>query len=668
MRIQEFFLVRRLPALLLSAPLAVAVAQDAAVTLISPPAGFHAPTGEIHLALTNDLRPVKLEQIGLEMDGIDVTDFVVKEPDRLVFSPVRPLHLGEHQLRLVEYRLGGEPIEHGLWTFEVRDSARFRERTAGFDLEMDSAQRVADARLANQLDRFQQQGGLALYSGLADRKWSLRSKTEFIYSSREELTLNGDPFDLASYLVSGTGGPLQYSIGHHDIGARNLILNRFNRRGISASLPIGTPKSRLTGFVMRTEKITGFQNGFGFSDSGNHTTGATWSVNPFVDPKTLEVSATWIDASGTEVGKGGIGDSTGQEGDAWSVAARGRAWDGRLRLGGEYAETRFDFDGSGTGPGKVGDDAFSLTAEFSRRPETGNGANVFLWTVGAKHQEVGTLYRSLGNSRLPNDKRLTRAYTEMSLGGWALDAAVARDSDNVADLIDLPQVENDYYDIHTVYSPRSSSAGGDGWSVFGMPTFDITYSHVRQDQTFTPLNFMGFVTDTRTQTLNISALFAHSRGSWGILLTRGEFDDFSDLFPDTRQNLAGLSGHVMLDDRSSFGGNLLWNEIDEDTGRETTTVSGDLNLSVIFLPDRLNSSLRGTVIQEDTSDGFIDLRRFVLSGDLQWSLVLPGPNRPDLSLWLSASYQDEVDKGVADFSLNQYQLFLGLKLSWSAST
>jgi hypothetical protein len=647
---------------------AASAAQEPPAWLEPPSSGLYTPTGEIQLTLAGELARIEMEQLGLEIDDIDVTALVVKEGERLILTPVVPLDLGPHRLRLVEYDAEGEVVERGAWTFEVRMSARLREREGEVGVGLIASQRVAEADIVNPPERLQGQGDLLLYGGAANGAWSLSGEGGFIYNSQQEFTSNGHEFDLATYLIRGTGGPFEYAVGQHDIGTRNLVLSRFNRRGVSASIPTGTRKARLTGFSMRTEAITGFRHGAGISDPDNRTSGAVWSAHPLDDRETLELSATFLDATGTEEGEGMIGDPTVQDGEAWSVAARGLAGQGRLRLEGEYAETRFDFDGRGMGSGKEDDDAYSLLAEFSPRFGSGDAPSPFLWTVGASHEKVGTLFRSLGNTLLPNDKRLTRAYTGMSAGGWALDAAIARDEDNVDDLAALPQVESDFFDLHTSYSPATAAGVPRRWRGFGTPVFDFTYNRIRQDQSFTPINYQGADTDNRTENATLAAQFSGLRWNWGILYTRGEFDDFTGLLPDQDQNLVSLHGNWILGERAGLGSYLTFNELDDTSGLQTTSRTGDLNLSLVFVPDRFSGSFRGTVNREETSDGLIDLFRTVLNADLLWTLVRPAPNRPDLNLWLSGSYQHDDDDGFGDFDASQYQIFAGVKISWSVYT
>ena len=108
-----------------------------------PAAGsMRAPSEPIRIAVPA-LSTDKLEPLALELNGLDVTLLVAREPGRLVFTPPQPLAWGRHQLRLVERATNGEILERGRWIVEIRKSSAFREAQLQSNIDLNVTQRTS---------------------------------------------------------------------------------------------------------------------------------------------------------------------------------------------------------------------------------------------------------------------------------------------------------------------------------------------------------------------------------------------------------------------------------------------------------------------------------------------------------------------------------------------
>ena len=149
-----------------------------------------------------------LQNLSLELDGIDVTAMVSREGDYALFIPSRPLKWGEHTLSIVEYAPDGSILERGLWAFEVRKSARFREAEFRSGIDVKATNRVADQNLDNLPKSTQAQGGLGMGGSIGDENWHMSGSIDFLYNSQSDQTPNDREFDMGEYLFTGKAGPL----------------------------------------------------------------------------------------------------------------------------------------------------------------------------------------------------------------------------------------------------------------------------------------------------------------------------------------------------------------------------------------------------------------------------------------------------------------------------
>ena len=633
---------------------------DGSVTLQAPEPSFYTPSSVIRFSLDSSISIEIRERLSLEIDGIDASAFAIHEENALILDPPYPLEPGTHTLRLVEVLPDESFRELGSWEIEVRRSARFRDANASAELGPTAAHRAADHNLSDPPEETQFESGFSLGAYAEDGNWKVQGISDYLYHSQQELTSNGDEFDITSFRAQGTKGPLSLTMGHHDVGFSSLAMDGFYRRGASASLFSGTQRSQVTGFVMRTETITGFQEGLGVGDPENRVGGATWTVQPLANRDALSFSAVYLDGEGTEVGEGEGGDPTVFGGEAWSAQVSSTLLDQRLELRGEYSESRFDFDGRGIGFRPEKDEAYTFAAAYGQDGISGDDTS-WAWSIGVEHQQVGTFYHSQANPGLPNDQRITQAFGSIERGGWMLEATVGRENDNVNDLAELAEIQNDSFYGSTSYTPPIPGEG----KLFGQPSFALNFGYVRQDQQSTPINFFGDETDNRTRDFSASASFSYTTWSWGISHNYALFDDFAGTFLNTSQHLTDLNASFTFGQRVSLGSNVMWNDLDEGTDLDTETLTIGSSVSFVLVPDRLGGSFSGSLNKERSSDNFTDNQTVVLDGELAWTVIQPAQNTPGVNLSLSGNYQDVDDDVFPEFSSDQYQVFAGVKIAWS---
>jgi hypothetical protein len=593
---------------------------------------------------------------------------ISREGDYAVFVPPQPLDWGEHSLSIVEYAPDGSILERGLWAFEVRKSARFREAEFQSSLDVKVTNRVADQNLENLPKSTQAQGGLGMGGGIADEDWRVSGNIDFLYNSQSDQTVNDREFDMGEYLFTGKAGPAQSDIGHFAVEPNSMVMESFNRRGVSASMSPKNQQAKVTAFVMRTERIIGFRHGLGINDPENRVTGVAGSANPFSDnPEKLFLSATYLNGEGEQVGVGEGGDPESSGGDAWSLTADSSILNKRLRLRGEYATTRFDFDGVDTGFDAERDNAYSLLSVYTHPEKTFIGKPLN-WNIGLEYQSVGTFFHSLANPGLPNDKRSIIGFAEMGWSALNINAVLGSGTDNVDGDPLLPEIRTDQVTLSTTFAPFQEASQKGGWNLFGQPFFQLNLSQNKQNQTSTPSGFSGTVTDNKTSGMDLSASFNPGTWNWTISHAVTLFDDYSDVSSDTRNNFTNLSAGFQIAEGLTLGPNLQYNVFeDKDTDVDTTSLSAGLGITIPLYRDRLNCSLNFSLNQNSASDDSTDTTSSNIDGSMVWAIKLPKTNRPGVALSVEGNYQDIDDKITPGSSTHNYQVFIGINVSWSAA-
>ena len=634
--------------------------------LLPPPqTEFRSPTDEFRIFIPPIVPVEVLQSLSLELDGIDVTAMISREGDYAVFVPPQPLEWGKHSLSIVEYAPDGSILERGLWDFEVRRSASFREAEFQSSLDVKVTNRVADQNLENLPKSTQAQGGLGMEGAIADKDWRVSGNIDFLYNSQSDQTVNDREFDMGEYLLTGKVGPAQSDIGHHAIEPNSLVMESFKRRGVSASMSPKNQQAKVTAFVMRTDRIIGFQQGLGINDPEKRVAGVVGSANPFSDnPEKLFLSATYLNGEGEQVGVGEGGDPESSGGDAWSLTADSTILNKRLRLRGEFATTRFDFDGEDTGFDAERDHAYSLLSVYTHPERTVKGKPLN-WNIGVDYHNVGTFFHSLANPGLPNDKRSMSAFGEIGWSALKINTVFGRGTDNVDDDPLLPRIQTDQVTVGTTYAPFQEAPQNGGWNLFGQPFYQLNLNQTKQNQTRTPSGFSGTVTDNKTSGLDLSASFNPGTWNWTISYAVTLFDDYSDVSSDTRNNFANLSAGFLIGERLSLTPILQYNVLeDKDTDVDTTSLSAGLGITIPLYRDRLNCSMNFSLNQNSASDDSTDTTSSNIDGSMVWAIKLPKTNRPGVALSVEGNYQDIDDKVTPGSSTHNYQVFIGISVSW----
>jgi len=636
--------------------------------------GYRGTADAIEIRIGQDMPAELIPYLHLEIDAIDVSDFVQRDAQRLVFQPQTPLEPGMHELRVVAVLPDGTIEEAAIWSVEVRASKAFRIANFNSNTSLQAMQRISDDLPNPPGERLQGQGAVALDSRHADDDWELTGQANMIYNSQESQNLSGDEFELSDYQLKQSWNQSSITLGHQVISPGSLVLSDFSRRGLSASYHSEQQRFQATGFSTRTEEITGFDHFTGVDDADNRTSGVVLTAYPFESrPEQLAVSAIYLDSKGVSQGVAQVNDTAPNTGgDAAALILDSYPGNKRWRLRGEYASTRFDFDGENTGFDAEEDDAVTLSAGYDVGRDTERAMEAdSSWNVNLMHQRVGPWFYSLGNTGVTVDRETTQLagnYQGMALG---LNGSISLGEDNVDKVNTLPTTEIKTAMFSLNYTPQSDPFGEEEMeqeqsseSLFSNPSYSLNWSMHDLDQIITPTGFTGDDVNSRYQELSLAATFSGSDWYWSLTQSWIGQDDkvYIDNVSDTVST--SLESQWTLNDYVSLSP-VLQQSVTEYTNMAVETKSWLAGVTLnINYPDNWNNSLTYTVNRETDSEGTIDSRTRIAELMLQWNVRQAGQNKAGISLFTSASHQ-EVEQVGAD--MDQYQVFLGVNVAWPAS-
>lgn len=656
-------------AILLFALPALSAASDWKPELVVPSKGVFGPSDTIRIALPK-LPAETLPQLVLELDDLDVTGLVSREGNQALFTPPQALSYGQHQLRLIEYAPDGNIIERGAWMLEVRKSPAFRELDMKADTTLNLVRRVSDDDLISAPKRNQGNGGAQLQGALADGDWRLNGIADILYNSQEtQLPRARNQVDVGNFLLTGTAGAFSINAGHHAVAPESLVMQGFNRRGVSAGYASTETGATVSGFGLRTQDIYGTQEGFGIGDSENRIDGVTASLRPLAsDREALLIAATYLSGEGPDqIGTSIGGDPTAAGGRAGSLIADGNLLDRRLRLRGEYAATRYDFDGRQAGNPAQSDRGYAALATFTPWHQKMVMEQPLAASIGVENRRIGTFFRSPANPSGIADRQLIRSFLAMDWYGLNAQASLGHETDNVDDLALLPRTETTQGVVSLTYTPlQKLTAEGQlptpAW--YGQPTYNITHVDVDQGvEKATSTLASGALHATRNTTL--SAMFNYSTWSWSISHAFGKDDDFINVAPDTENRMTQLAANMRVGEKLSVSPSVQFNEITNKDNRalDSETMTVGLNMGYAF-SQRINSSLGYNVNRQQTDDNSTDVRTHDIIANLSWMVQPAQGLKPGMALALEGQYHDAEDRVTVSNDQNNYQLFLKASVFW----
>ena len=656
-----------LNALILAQPFVVSLgfaADDLAmleISLAEPQASeAYLPQEPLRLQLPDQIPAELLLQLSVELNSIDVTALVQYDDGALLFTPVRPLPSGRHELRVVGYGDDGSVHEVGYWLFNVRTPGFFQDSSLTGNVDLSASQRLAESSDYS-TDRATSSQGSGSFQGASTTDFAqLSGRMDILYADNSEYSASGKALDLGTFLATAQGETLGVNVGHHAVASNDLLFDGYEKRGMSINSQWQPMNTQLILFGMSAQDRVGANDALGLNDRNNQYQGGAmqsrlWHSNSHEG----HLTAGFISGRRGDAGYGNWQQQAPViEGSGWNMALDTHWFTRQLRMRVERAET--DTRLLGVDADKDTDSAYSALVIATPSLAEGN------LSLGAEVKQVGLAYQSLANPFLPADRHSKRLFSQYATGNWIVNASLGSehnntDNDPARSLTKLRQARADIT-YSNFYS--NNDAEIERWrALLGSPSVNLA---VERNEFRDARTAEGFARqDMLSESISLSAAFAASRWSWSVGSSYQTFDDFTDLQSDSRIHSVFANANFPLGSRITLQPG--WerqrmHNRDYDAVSYNTLLS--LTSSVVILPERLKGEL--SFISSDNralNDPFYlqDNRNQYLTAELLWHAKKPKPNRFGLDVSLSLSNQDYRDRLFGENNNDNYQVFLTLR-------
>lgn len=247
-------------------------------------------------------------------------------------------------------------------------------------------------------------------------------------------------FDLTAYNMGLSGQIYRMTLGHQVHGTHRLLFSQFDSRGIAvhASPVTGTDVGLLT---LNGVRIVGFDNLLGVGESDNRVYGITLGQELMPSrPQTLRLEVSAVDASRrpeSNFNQASVTDAERSQGLGLRLLAT--ALDGRLRLDGGFARSRFE---NPDDPLLRGDSnlvnvqpetrsARYVDASYALLQGVSVGANQQAnLSLALRHYRTPQLYRSIG-AMVQSDQEQNQFEVTGSVAAVNLQYVLTRTQDNL---------------------------------------------------------------------------------------------------------------------------------------------------------------------------------------------------------------------------------------------
>jgi len=646
------------------------------LALKQPPSGYYGPQTELRFSIPEQISIEQLQRLKLEVDGIDVTSFIERDADDAIYKPVQAFAWGVHKAHVIEISTDGAMIERGKWTFTVRKTNAFQEASLHADLSLTGRERIAQRDKNDQLRPFGGNGSVALNGDLAGDNWKANANGQFVYLDPEGNARNQKRnVDVGDFLLSAQGGPLTLRAGHHSIAGDNLLMQQgVSNRGASATIATNILHSSATGFAMRSSPVTGFQHGFAISNPANRIEGVTVETYPLAsETSTVKITGMYVLGNGTEGGDFVSGDTTTMGGDGVGGTIDSVFFSNRLRLRGEYARTRFDFDGDTGSLAPINDHAYAGLGTLKILDGVELANKPLDWSIGVQYRYFGANYRSVAEvTGGLLDTEVAQLFTNASWAGISMNGELDQAFDNVSNIAGLPKNRTRLATMTLGWNPQPEydEQGKAVNGFFGAPTLSGTVTS-QQLLSVLPGALPSGKLDTLTNTLSADAATAYTFKStswnWHVNYMVTWIGNHIDATGSTRTDSSSAEISFAANDQSLVITPRI--ELIREKNRgfhvDTKTIHPSLNTTISLLDGRLNGSVTADASRIFTNDTRQDGTTWSVYGNMDWIAWKATDIRPGLTLSLSGDYANVRDRITALQSFSNYQLFLNATINWN---
>jgi len=635
----------------------------------------------MRIDLPDDMDILTLTTLGAELDGIDITALLSLDETDFIYQPVEALSEGKHILRLVVFNNDGSISERASWPFDIKASvakilhepsasqisnAERWLKSASFRASSltEASYRVADKDIGKAPNHAILSGSGDLQGDAMGENWSMKAHSNYLVQSDHDLALTGNTLDIGEYDIKAdyTGDAFKSgaTLGHHDLGLDSNLFSNFYRRGTSVRLSTLDDRLQARGFSFNTQSQTGANNFTGLNNHEERLEGVTTSFKPFSnDQDALQVTGIYYDGEGADGGTGISGSDITSTGSGWGMVLAKGFYQQRVKLRAEYANARFDGDGSSNDEKEDRSEAVSFSLEA--RPFDGlllmdQHADIMF---GASYNKIDTFFESLANPGLSPDRDVIQAYSNLYWGALSSSLQFLYETNNVDDLEGIPTNRMRSFSLNSTYS-FNQQKGRLSW--LGAPYLGFTGFIAEVDREDTPENYEGLDTDNSSDSITLSGGSNYRNMYWSTAYTLSKFNDDANNSIDTLNSLVSFNTGWSSSSRLRINGGLQFGTFrDRDNADNTYDTNFNLQVASEMVPNKLNINVDYNLNLANGSSDSPD--RHIIGGEVEYTLFQPQRNRPGLALAVRGTLENtDGDTNNLQEDGTQYQIFTVLRV------
>jgi hypothetical protein len=609
-------------------------------------------TDALVVELPANLSSDELNSLFLELDGVDITQMISLEGNRVIFTPATPYLAGGHTLRLVKMGKNNKLVEIKNWRFTTSGEPP-KESPSSVSGNVNATYTNIPWKTkepGREIPRNNLESQFDMNATTQTEGWQLSARGNGFINTNDSFNPSGDSVEVGEYLISAEKPSEDVStllrLGNHDIGANNILMNNFYRRGASAQFGIDNERAVVTAFSQDPAQAIGNDNPLGIAKSEQRVIGAHATVQPSESlGEALEFEGTVYEGEGStySAGSAGLLNSTGA-GSAGQVGLTTVLFKDLLSFRSQYVKSKFDFDGERTGNSAENDDAQRYSFLLTPLGETNINEEGKLERLNVElaYQTTGTYYDTLLNPFLEKDRDTYSINSSYISGGLTIDNEVFYKTDNSNDLTTLPTNSSLGTWIQTSYAPEEE--------MFGRPVFFAGGAINDENREDTPAGFAGSYFDRTTASVNGGASMSFESTVLTLTHTYTQLSDRVEGNNDFNTHYTDLTLEFKAAESVTLRPGLQVEYLREGVDGVSHAYHASLGADIMFVQDKIWNNTNLSMLLNDGATTAED--DFNLQTEFTWQLKQSELNSPGYALALAGIY-DNVPDPVTGLSTSE---------------
>jgi hypothetical protein len=547
-------------------------------------------------------------------------------------------------LRLVRLGKNGKLVELNRWNFTVA-SAPPVSSPSSVSGSVDTTYSLLGFENGDQgdtPDRHNLTSQFNIQGASQQGAWQLKGRGNGFLNTDARFNPAGNALEVGEYLLSAerTGEDIDtfLRLGHHDIGANNLLMDRFYRRGASAQFNF-SDTATVAGFAQNPAALFGNDDFTGVENAHQRVEGVRTTFRPMADKNDVELEATAYRGKGsllsTTIGTATATTETpARDGNGYQLGISSTLLPNYATARAQAAHSNFDPDGSGVVSSTVDDQAGRVALVFTPLgKQVSNDGSLRLWTIETAYQQVGTFFQSLLNPLLEADRETYSVTSTYLHGGTTFDGQVAWVTDNVNDIPVLPDNRslNAWGQVsHALETPLS-----------GRPVLFFGGSASDEDRLDTPNGYAGIGLDRFTGSINGGVALSYDTTSLNLTHTYSAIRDAVDHANNYDSHYTDLTLEFRPNERMTLRPGVQVENLSQVSTGDSQSYHANLGGDVILIPDKLwNNTNLSFLLNEGTSSA---RNNTMTQTEFTWLLKPAAVNSPGYAVGLAGQYGHMTD-------------------------